>query len=96
MVGRLARTYQRVLPGSGMLRGRCHVITGQRGVGKTTLMIQHLQKGFLVNGRFHFEVGGRNKGRAQIAGKKDAFLALDEIPTGSGHRIPLWLFGCLY
>ena len=51
---------------------------------------------FLVNGRFHFEVGGRNKGSGQIAGKTDAFLALDEIPAGSGQRIPLWLFGFLY
>jgi len=51
---------------------------------------------FLVNGRFHFEVGGRNKGSGQIAGKKDAFLALDEIPAGSGQRIPLWLCGFLY
>ena len=51
---------------------------------------------FLVNGRFHFEVGGKNKGSAQIAGKPDAFLALDEIPAGSGRRIPLWLFGFLY
>jgi hypothetical protein len=42
------------------------------------------------------EVGGRSKGSGQIAGKKDAFLALDEIPAGSGQRIPLWLFGCLY
>jgi predicted AAA+ superfamily ATPase len=51
---------------------------------------------FLVNGRFHIEVGGKSKGAAQIAGKKDAFLALDEIPVGSGHRIPLWLFGFLF
>ena len=51
---------------------------------------------FLVNGRMHFEVGGRTKGSGQIAGKKDAFLALDEIPAGSGRRIPLWLFGFLY
>lgn len=51
---------------------------------------------FLVNGRFHFEVGGRNKGSGQLAGKTDAFIALDDIPNGSGHRIPLWLFGCLY
>jgi hypothetical protein len=51
---------------------------------------------FLVNGRFHFEVGGKNKGASQIAGKTDAFLALDEIPAGSGRRVPLWLFGFLF
>ena len=51
---------------------------------------------FFVNGRFHFEVGGKSKGGSQIAGKPDAFLALDEIPVGSGRRIPLWLFGFLF
>jgi hypothetical protein len=46
MVGRLARTYRRELPGNGVFRGRCSMITGQRGVGKTTLMIQYLQAGY--------------------------------------------------
>lgn len=51
---------------------------------------------FLVNGHHHFEVGGKSKGTGQIAGKKEAFLALDELPSGSGHRVPLWLFGFLF
>jgi predicted ATP-dependent serine protease len=37
MAGRLTRTYRRVLPGSGTFHGHCNMITGQRGVGKTTL-----------------------------------------------------------
>jgi hypothetical protein len=28
--------------------------------------------------------------------KKKAYLALDELPIGSGARVPLWLFGFLY
>ena len=48
---------------------------------------------FIVDGVTHFEIGGKNKGSRQIAGLPQAFLALDDIPAGSGSRIPLWLFG---
>jgi hypothetical protein len=41
-------------------------------------------------------VGGKNKGQEQIVGKEKAYLALDELPIGSGVRVPLWLFGFLY
>ena len=51
---------------------------------------------FVVDSRTHFEVGGKSKGTRQLAGLKNAFLALDELPSGSGNRIPLWLFGFLY
>jgi predicted AAA+ superfamily ATPase len=50
---------------------------------------------FVVDGVTHFEVGGKSKGPRQLAGLKNAFLALDGIPSGSGNRIPLWLFGFL-
>jgi predicted AAA+ superfamily ATPase len=43
-----------------------------------------------------FEVGGRNKTAQQLRGQSRAFLALDDIESGSGARIPLWLFGFLY
>jgi nucleoside-triphosphatase THEP1 len=78
------------------------MITGQRGVGKTTCIIQYLvdqhpdYADFLVDGELTVEVGGKNKGAEQIVGTKNAFLALDELPVGSGRRIPLWLFGFLY
>jgi predicted AAA+ superfamily ATPase len=51
---------------------------------------------FVVDARTHFEVGGKSKGTRQLAGLKNAFLALDDLPSGSGNRIPLWLFGFLY
>ena len=51
---------------------------------------------FLINGKYYFEVGGRNKGSDQIVGLDNAFLALDDIEIGIGNRIPLWLFGFLY
>ena len=42
------------------------------------------------------EVGGRRKTFEQIKDEPDSFLALDEVETGYGNRIPLWLFGFLY
>jgi hypothetical protein len=51
---------------------------------------------FVVDGRLHFEVGGKSKGTRQLVGLKNAFLALDDLPSGSGNRIPLGLFGFLY
>jgi len=32
----------------------------------------------------------------QIKDEPNSYLALDEIETGYGARIPLWLFGFLY
>ena len=51
---------------------------------------------FLVDGRYLFEVGGRNKSFAQIRNIPDSFLAIDDIEIGQKNRIPLWLFGFLY
>lgn len=51
---------------------------------------------FLVDGKYTFEVGGRNKSPNQLRNVEKAFLALDDIETGVGNRIPLWLFGFLY
>ncbi len=51
---------------------------------------------FLVDDRLLFEVGGRKKSFDQIADEKYAFLALDNMESGIGAKIPLWLFGFLY
>ena len=40
-----------------------------------------------------FEVGGRNKGKKQIAGVNDAFVMNDDIEYGYENVIPLWHFG---
>jgi predicted AAA+ superfamily ATPase len=59
--------------------------------------IQTVEKGdFLVKGKYTFEVGGKNKGFTQVRGIENSFLALDDIETGIGKKIPLWLFGFLY
>lgn len=51
---------------------------------------------FKVNGKYLFEVGGNNKSFDQIADMPDSYLAVDDIETGYGARIPLWMFGMLY
>lgn len=54
------------------------------------------QGDFIVDEKYLFEVGGKNKSPDQIRGIKNAYLALDEIESGTGNIIPLWLFGFLY
>lgn len=51
---------------------------------------------FTVDNSWTFEVGGRNKKRDQQKQKDSDFLVLDDIETGAGKTIPLWLFGFLY
>jgi len=51
---------------------------------------------FLVNDRYTFEIGGKNKGSKQIRTLHDAYIASDDIEYGFQQKIPLWLFGFLY
>lgn len=51
---------------------------------------------FLVDDQWLFEIGGAKKGFEQVKEAKDAYLACDDIETGMGNKIPLWLFGFLY
>ncbi|GHV09992.1 ATPase AAA [Bacteroidia bacterium] len=54
------------------------------------------QGDFLVNNKWTFEVGGAKKTFDQIKDLQDSFVAADEIETGFGNKIPLWLFGFTY
>lgn len=65
-------------------------------VGAVAGLTMPKQGDFLADGRFLFEVGGSHKTFNQIADLPDSYLAIDDIETGSGNRIPLWMFGCLY
>lgn len=42
------------------------------------------------------EVGGKLKNDAQVKHNKRYLVAADDIETGSGNKIPLWLLGFLY
>ena len=66
----------------------------QVGAGSTLTMPR--QGDFMADGKYLFEVGGSRKTFNQIANLPNSYLALDDIETGSGNRIPLWTFGCLY
>ncbi len=50
----------------------------------------------VVDGRWLFEVGGKNKGFSQIRGIENSYVAADKIDIGHDNKIPLWLFGMLY
>ena len=51
---------------------------------------------FLVNGKYLFEVGGKNKTIKQVRNYDQAYLAIDDVEYGWNNTIPLWLFGFLY
>jgi len=54
------------------------------------------QGDFLIDNKYTFEIGGKNKSFKQIKDINDSFLAVDDIETGIGNKVPLWLFGFLY
>ena len=51
---------------------------------------------FIVDNKYLFEIGGKNKSFEQIKDVQDSYLAVDGIDVGSRNRIPLWMFGLLY
>ena len=56
-----------------------------------------IKKGdFLVDEKYVFEIGGKNKTFDQIKDIENSFVAQDGIEVGFGNKIPLWLFGFLY
>lgn len=65
-------------------------------VGNTCDVCSTPSGDFLINGEFRVEVGGPSKDFSQIADIPDSYLAIDNIETGYGARIPLWMFGLLY
>ncbi len=62
-----------------------------------THKIMYSDKGdFLINEKYVFEIGGKDKSRKQIEGIENDFIAADDIEYGFQNKIPLWLFGFLY
>ena len=51
---------------------------------------------FLIDDRYTFEIGGKNKTKKQIANIENAFVVKDDIEIGYKNEIPLWLFGFMY
>jgi hypothetical protein len=54
------------------------------------------QGDFKIDGRYTFEIGGRNKNFSQIAGVKDSYIFADDWDMPDGAKLPLWMLGFLY
>jgi len=51
---------------------------------------------FLVENKYLFEIGGKNKSFSQIKDIENSFVVADDIEVGFNNKIPLYLFGFLY
>lgn len=51
---------------------------------------------FLIDGKYTFEVGGKKKKQRQLQDIENGYVVKDDIETGYGNIIPLWMFGMLY
>lgn len=51
---------------------------------------------FLIDEKYTFEIGGKNKTSKQVKDIQNSFVVLDDIENGIFNQIPLWLFGFLY
>lgn len=54
------------------------------------------QGDFIIDDKYTFEVGGKNKGQKQIEGIKNAWIVKDDIELPMLNTLPLWMFGLLY
>lgn len=77
------------------------------GTARETFAIAHLtenhsveygkDKGdFKVDSKYHFEIGGKDKGFGQIADLPDSYIFADDIESPVGAKLPLWMLGFLY
>lgn len=80
---------------SAEVETRCEIFFLNQ-VGAVAEVVMPQKGDFKVNGSRLFEVGGESKTFDQIANIPESYLAIDNIETGYGNRIPLWMFGMLY
>jgi predicted AAA+ superfamily ATPase len=60
-------------------------------------LVEYADNGdFKVEGKYLFELGGKNKSSKQLQDAPNAYVVSDDIEFGFGNKIPLWLFGFLY
>ncbi|TXD50173.1 MULTISPECIES: ATP-binding protein [unclassified Polaribacter] len=51
---------------------------------------------FIVNKKYTFEIGGKNKPTKQIKGIENSFVVRDDMEVGGLNIIPLFVFGFMY
>ncbi len=51
---------------------------------------------FIVDDRYIFEIGGKDKNFSQLKNIKNSFVGADDIEIGVDRKIPLWMFGFIY
>lgn len=85
-----------------------YALTHQPEIGniRETFFLNQLQIGyqvqaapksdFLIDGTYTFELGGKSKGKKQIANTANAYVVKDDIEYGTLNVVPLWHFGLLY
>ncbi len=54
------------------------------------------QVDFMLDEKYHFEIGGKNKSKQQIKDIENSWVIKDDIEIGSENIIPLWLLGFTY
>jgi hypothetical protein len=84
----------------------CYCTNQEAGTLRETFFANQLSQGhsieipqkgdFLIDEKYLVEVGGKDKGFAQIKNIENSFVVADGIESGFGNKIPLWLFGFLY
>jgi len=59
--------------------------------------VQHSKEtDFIIDGRYSFEIGGKNKSNKQIGDLPNAWVVKADLEYSTGNALPLWLFGFLY
>ena len=51
---------------------------------------------FKIDGIYTIEVRGEDKDSRQIANLPNSYILADNIETAIGHKLPIWVVGCLY
>jgi uncharacterized protein len=60
------------------------------------LEVNSPKEGDFIFNDYTVEVGGKGKNSLQVKHLEKYLIASDDIETGSGNKVPIWLFGFLY
>ena len=81
------------MPNIGTIR-ECFAVN--QLAAKHTVEYKKTQGDFHVDGKYTFEVGGKDKSFEQIANIPDSYVLADSMEFAVGKKLPLWIIGLLY